>query len=118
MMVESKFDEQESDGRIVEYKYICGDFIDTAASMCDKYFNCQYSRKQLEEEREQQEQRFDVSPVDRVSSRLDHSLEVELIKKIMFEHNSLEPSFEEDDDADDRHPPSSGKGSQVPQPRC
>jgi hypothetical protein len=67
------------------------------SSSCDKFLNCQYVSKQLEDEHKQEEK--GQSAVERVWSKMDHSLEVELYRQFLFEQNSPMPSFE--DAADD-----------------
>lgn len=65
-----------------------------AASACDKFFNCAYVKKQLAEELQQEMQAQDGA-VQRVLSRLDKGIEVELYRQFLFEENSIEPSTED-----------------------
>jgi hypothetical protein len=77
-----------------------GPIIDTfvkLSSSCDKFLNCQYVSKQVEDESIQEKRT--KSAVERVWSRLDHSLEVEIYRQFLFEQNSPMPSFEDTDEA-------------------
>lgn len=66
------------------------------SSTCDKFLNCQYVSKQLDDESKQEKK--GLSAVERVWSKMDHSLEVEIYRQFLFEQNSPMPSFEDSDD--------------------
>jgi hypothetical protein len=66
------------------------------SSTCDKFLNCQYVSKQLDDE--SKEEKKGLSAVERVWSKMDHSLEVEIYRRFLFEENSPVPSFEDSDD--------------------
>lgn len=77
-----------------------------AASACDKFFNCAYVKKQLEDEWKQ-EARAGESAVVRVWSRLETGMEVEMYRQLLFEENSVEPS--QDDTPTDQRQQSMSK---------
>mmetsp|Transcript_23446 Transcript_23446/g.39767 ORF Transcript_23446/g.39767 Transcript_23446/m.39767 type:complete len:116 (-) Transcript_23446:1184-1531(-) len=64
------------------------------ASACEKFINCAYVKKQLDEEWKQ-EIRAQESAVVRVWNRLETGMEVELYRQFLFEENSVEPSLDE-----------------------
>mmetsp|Transcript_14208 Transcript_14208/g.23542 ORF Transcript_14208/g.23542 Transcript_14208/m.23542 type:complete len:130 (-) Transcript_14208:95-484(-) len=61
-----------------------------AANACDKFFNCAYVKKQLEDEW-LQEKMMDDSAVGRVWSKMDKSLEVEVYRQFLFDEDSVGP---------------------------
>lgn len=60
-----------------------------AASVCDKFFNCAYVTKQLEDEW-QQERRQQNSAVGRVWNKMERSLEVEIYRQFLFDESSVD----------------------------
>jgi hypothetical protein len=60
-----------------------------AASVCDKFFNCAYVTKQLEDEW-QQEKRQQNSAVGRVWNKMERSLEVEIYRQFLFDESSVD----------------------------
>ena len=60
-----------------------------AASACDKFFNCAYVTKQLEDEW-QQEKRQQNSAVGRVWNKMERSLEVEIYRQFLFDESSVD----------------------------
>jgi hypothetical protein len=79
------------------------------SSSCDKFLNCQYVSKQLHDE--WVEEKRPKSAVEKVWSKLDHSVEVEIYRQFLFEQNSPMPSFE---DVYDNAPPSALHKSATP----
>ena len=65
-----------------------------AASACDKFFNCAYVKKQLEEEWKQ-EIRCEESAVDRVWMRLEKGVEVDLYRQFLFQENAVMHSVDD-----------------------
>mmetsp|Transcript_23855 Transcript_23855/g.35253 ORF Transcript_23855/g.35253 Transcript_23855/m.35253 type:complete len:102 (+) Transcript_23855:99-404(+) len=82
-----KIEEDNVDGRVL-------DAFMKASNTCDKFFNCAYVKKQLEEEW-RQEKSLSEGAVGRVLDKLDRSLEVEIYRQLLFDENSVSPS---DDD--------------------
>jgi hypothetical protein len=69
-----------------------------AATACDKFFNCAYVKKQLEDEW-QQEQAMNDSAVGRVWSKMDKSFEVEVYRQFLFDEASIGPEPSESAEA-------------------
>lgn len=88
-------------------KYWKGNPILTVVNVCDKFFNCAYVKKQLEEEwREESSQRSHNhrptgSSVENLFMRMDKGVEVEIYRRFLFEENGLEP-FEDPSPPDRR----------------
>jgi len=61
-----------------------------ATSACDKFFNCAYVKKQLEDEW-QQEEIQQKSAVGRVWNKMEKSLEVEVYRQFLFDESSVGP---------------------------
>lgn len=58
------------------------------ASSCDKFFNCAYVKKQVEEEW-QQEARLQDSAMNRVWGKMEKSVEVDLYRQFLFDEESV-----------------------------
>jgi len=67
-----------------------------SAAACDKFVNCAYVKKQLEEEWRQEVEHRN-SAVERVWNRLDRSVEVELYRQFLFEENSVAHTVDVDE---------------------
>jgi hypothetical protein len=89
---------------ITPKKYWRGNPILTVANVCDKFFNCAYVKKQLEEEWREESQkshRPTGSSVENLFMRMDKGVEVEIYRQFLFEENGLEP-FEDPSPPDRR----------------
>lgn len=75
-----------------------------AANACDKFLNCAYVKKQLQEEM-REERQLPVGGVEGLWRRIDkttaESVEVEIYRRFLFEDNGLEP-YEDPHPADHR----------------
>lgn len=76
-------------------KYWRGNAILTVVNACDKFFNCAYVKKQLEEEWREESQKSHHRPtgssVQNLFLRMDKGVEVEIYRQFLFEENGLEP---------------------------
>lgn len=85
-------------------KYWKSSPILTVVNVCDKFFNCAYVKKQLEEEWREESQkshRPTGSSVENLFMRMEKGVEVEIYRQFLFEENRLEP-FEDPSPSDRR----------------
>lgn len=77
-----------------------------ATSACDRFFNCAYVKRQLEDEWAQEIQSRNGA-VDRVWKRLEKGVEVEVYRQFLFDENEVAASV----DGSTPHPDEDQNGS-------